>query len=391
MKSDVWVVGQLLGDARGEARWRAAQPLHEGRSFELWLVDDQHVEGVRAVAKRIRYEKDAPAHVAARRALLDAERDLYLLPSSLLPEPLDWLTDSSGEPWLVYELQSGESLAAVVAQSGPLGPARAVRLVRELSLFAAEVHAAGFVLRDLSPAHVILGLDDTLAVVGLGNATRAGMPSPEDAHKRSFTPAFSAPESLERGIVAPSADVYTLGSLLAFLAGGSPEQLPEGALADVVRAARATSPSARPNAKALHASLAAIAKGMASARVSAPSQTQPAVAAARTSSAAPARPTGPQPSAQSNKTPSATPARPGPAQQSQTSVKATSAAPTRADGPAQRDVNAASSAQPQRAEERAQPGEKKAAQKRTTWPWWLLAAALVAGAAYAALHLSGKL
>jgi serine/threonine protein kinase len=241
--------GELLAEATGEPRWRVVEPLAEGRSFHLAIVEDLHVEGHRAVAKSIRYQHKDPEHVLARRTLLDGERDIYLLPATMIPEPLDWLIIGE-EPVLIYEHQSGETLEEVVRtrHKEGLGSARALRLVRELALFASEVHAAGFVLRDLSPAHVVLGLDDVLQVVGLGNAAPARAARPADRHKTSFTEGFSAPELTRASEVRPSADVYSLGALLVYLATGDRTGRLSGPIGDACGACLAGDPAVRPSA-----------------------------------------------------------------------------------------------------------------------------------------------
>jgi serine/threonine protein kinase len=242
--------GTSLVEPGAEPRWRLTERLAQGRSFDLWLAQDLHLDGHRAMVKAIRYASADPAHVAARRALLEAERDLYLLPPQMLPEPLDWLV-VEGEPLLVYEHQAGDTLAELVrtrfAAAG-LGEARAVRLVRELAHFLEEIHRAGFVLRDLSPDHVLLGLDDVLQVIGLGNACRAGKPHPDDRQKTCRTEGFSAPEVQPGRAVGPAADSYSLGALLGFLATGQAAARLPGPLGDLQATCLAAEPGARPKA-----------------------------------------------------------------------------------------------------------------------------------------------
>jgi serine/threonine protein kinase len=349
------VAGELLGDARGEGRWRAVERLCLGRSFDVWLVDDQHLDGVRAAAKVIRYASTDAAHRAARRSLFEAERDVYLLPSSLLPEPLDWLAVGEGEePVLVYELAAGETLEALVQQRAPsgIGVARAARIVRELALHCAELHAAGFVMRDLSPAHVVVGLDDTLQVVGLGNVVRAGALAPEQAHKESRLEGFAAPELAQATRVEPAADSFALGSLLAFLAAGRADAAVEPALATLVSSCRADAPSARPNARAIHESLRALTRADASRA----KRGVAAAAAAPAPSRAPAKEAPTTPAlAEPAKPPSTAPAPP-----------------------------------PKRDEKKADAGEKKT--KASRWPWIVAAlAAAGGGAAFAYLKLTGRI
>ena len=246
----------FLAEPGAEPRWRLAERIAQGRSFDLWLAEDLHLEGHRAVVKAIRYAEAVPAHVVGRRALLEAERDLYLLPPQMLPEPLDWLV-LEGEPFLVYEYQAGETLAELVRTrfTSGLGEARAVRLVRELAHFLEEIHQAGFVLRDLSPEHVLLGLDDVLQVVGLGNACRAEAPHPQDGQKACRTDGFSAPEVQPGRRVGPSADCYSLGALLGFLATGHSGARLAGPLGDLQETCLAPDPDARPRAKEIFEAL----------------------------------------------------------------------------------------------------------------------------------------
>jgi serine/threonine protein kinase len=245
--------GQTLHENGAPTRWRVVERLATGRSFHLWRVDDLHIEGHRPVAKEIRYAREDAAHIRARRALLDAERDLYVLPSTMLPEPLDWLVVGD-EPILVYEHQHGETLESFLGTRHPqgLGEARAARLVRELAHFAADLHEAGFVLCDLSPGHVVIGLDDVLRVIGLGNATRSGRARPDRREKVSWTEGFSAPELREGGEIRPSADVYSLGALLPFLALGDRGGRLSGALGDLCATCTSPDPSARPSASRLY-------------------------------------------------------------------------------------------------------------------------------------------
>lgn len=248
--------GQLLAEDGREARWRARERLTEGRSFDLWLVDDLHLEGHQGVLKRIRYASDDPGHAAARRALLEAEREVYLLPQTILPEPLDWLV-IEGEPLLVYEHQAGETLESILAGRfrGGLGEVRAGRVVRELAHFCDEAHRAGFVLRDLSPAHVLLGLDDVLQLVGLGNVGRAGAVRPEDRHKVSRTEGYSAPETATDRPLHPSADSFCLGALLGYLATGDLRGPLSGPFDDLRRACLSEDPRARPSAVRIYEAL----------------------------------------------------------------------------------------------------------------------------------------
>ncbi len=231
--------GDLLKDLEtGEERFRIASLLKEGRSFFVALGEDTHLEGMKVVLKAIRYDEDADGdHIAERREAMSQELEALTVPTSLLPEPIDFLkvaSDQGGaEPVLVLELISGQTLRHEVERgNGGLDPRRALVMVRELAIGLGKLHEAGFVYRDLNPDHVIVGFDDNLHLVGTGNIQRAE--SRPFAAKEGISDIWSAPEirrELSGKYITPRADIYSLGALLAFLLTGvEPTEHPESPL-----------------------------------------------------------------------------------------------------------------------------------------------------------------
>jgi hypothetical protein len=95
----------------------------------------------------------------------------------------------------------------------PLGEARAV-LSRLVALLR-DVHATGWVLRDLSPNNVLVEPDGTPRLVDLEFAGRAGGTGPPGG-----TPGYAAPEQLAAGHVSPEADLFSLGGIAFMLVTG---------------------------------------------------------------------------------------------------------------------------------------------------------------------------
>ena len=222
--------GDLLKDLNSsQERFKISSLLKEGRSFFVALGQDTHLEDMQVVMKSIRYPEPFDAQAAEeRRGALRLELEALTAPSSLLPEPIDFLEvsseiDESGkEPVLVLEFINGKTLREEVlrAEAGIEAP-RALALVRELAMGMATLHAHGFVYRDLNPDHVIVGFDDNIHLVGTGNIARI-QDRPFRA-KEGVSENYSAPEirhEVSGKFITPRADVYCLGALLSFLLTG---------------------------------------------------------------------------------------------------------------------------------------------------------------------------
>ncbi|MEV5831200.1 serine/threonine-protein kinase [Spirillospora sp. NPDC052242] len=125
-------------------------------------------------------------------------------------------------PWLVTAYVPGPSLQDAVADHGPL-PVRTVRtLGAGLAEGLAAVHACGLVHRDLKPGNVILAADGP-RVIDFGIVRALEDTSGTATGAIVGTVAYMAPEQA-RGDreIRPPADVFALGSVLAFAATGEP-------------------------------------------------------------------------------------------------------------------------------------------------------------------------
>jgi serine/threonine-protein kinase len=154
--------------------------------------------------------------------------------------------DHGGERFLTMECVDGGSLAAKLAEGGPIAPPRAVEIATAIAAGLAAAHHAGVVHRDLKPENVLIARDGRVVVTDFGIAHATG--ASEDAVVG--TPAYMAPEQLvPRATVDHRADIYALGAVLYEMLSG--ERAWKGDDAMVVLAARlragssASSPSLR--------------------------------------------------------------------------------------------------------------------------------------------------
>ncbi|MDX3453689.1 serine/threonine-protein kinase [Streptomyces sp. ME02-8801-2C] len=127
-------------------------------------------------------------------------------------------------PWLATGYVAGPSLRQIVEYDhGPL-PERSVRvLAAGLAHALRDIHAAGIVHRDLKPSNVLVTIDGprvidfgiarALETVAEGGLTRAGA--------LVGSPGFMAPEQVRGDRITAAADVFCLGSVLAYAATGT--------------------------------------------------------------------------------------------------------------------------------------------------------------------------
>ena len=142
----------------------------------------------------------------------------------------DYGRADDGSFYLVMEYLDGPTLEELVRAEGPLPPARAVHLLRQVCGALAEAHAAGLVHRDIKPGNVIVatlggrpdvaklldfGLVQDLSAEADGRLTRTGTVL--------GTPAYMSPEQAAgESAVDARGDIYSLGAVAFFALTGRP-------------------------------------------------------------------------------------------------------------------------------------------------------------------------
>ncbi|MFI9045578.1 serine/threonine-protein kinase [Streptomyces sp. NPDC053427] len=126
-----------------------------------------------------------------------------------------------GRPWIATEFLAGPTLDDAVTRFGPLDDAAVRELARSLARTLQDVHATGLVHRDVKPPNVVLTsrgprlIDFGIARPEHGlTLTRTG--------QIPVTPGYGAPEQVLGQRVGPAADVFSLGAVLSYAAGGRP-------------------------------------------------------------------------------------------------------------------------------------------------------------------------
>ncbi|GAA1630366.1 hypothetical protein GCM10009679_39220 [Saccharothrix algeriensis] len=132
-----------------------------------------------------------------------------------------------GRPWIVMERLTGRSLAAVMAEEGPLAPERVADIGLGVLAALRAAHNAGMLHRDVKPANVMVGDDGRVVLTDFGLATLPGDPAVTRTGFILGSPSYIAPERVDGGDVGPAADLWSLGATLyAAVEGQGPYHRP---------------------------------------------------------------------------------------------------------------------------------------------------------------------
>jgi hypothetical protein len=122
-------------------------------------------------------------------------------------------------PWLATAYVPGLSLQEVVRRHGPLPVRPVLLLVAGIAEALQAIHRAGVVHRDLKPANVLIA-EDGPRVIDFGIARAADATGLTGTGLRIGTAAYMAPEQAQGAAVTPATDVFALGALGVYVAGG---------------------------------------------------------------------------------------------------------------------------------------------------------------------------
>ncbi|HET9061156.1 MAG TPA: serine/threonine-protein kinase [Acidimicrobiales bacterium] len=118
------------------------------------------------------------------------------------------------QPYMVMELVEGPTLAQLL-QGGPLTPAHTRRIGLRLADALAYVHSQGIVHRDVKPGNVLLDAAGDAHLADFGIARLVDTSTMTVTGTTLGTAAYMAPEQLDDHEVGPTADVWSLGAVLA--------------------------------------------------------------------------------------------------------------------------------------------------------------------------------
>ena len=195
--------------------------------------------------------------------------------------------------WLIMELVRAPSLAALVAERGPLDEPLAAAIGLGVLDALVAAHAQGIVHRDVKPSNVLVELDPTgadevppdIRPEPLVKLADFGVAALRDETTQTApgavigSPSYMSPEQASGKPVGPASDMWGLGALRYFAVEGEPPfdagsaiatatavvhepprpQQHPGRLSEIIGALLTKDPDARPDAARVRAALQAVA------------------------------------------------------------------------------------------------------------------------------------
>ena len=224
--------GMRLKTAREVGSYELVRQIGSGGMGEVWVARHRMLARPAAI-KLIRPEllgvDERSRRLASRRFEREAQATAALGSTHTI-DLYDFGVADDGAFYYAMELLDGVTLEALVKRFGPVGPARAVYLLRQACHSLDEAHAHGLTHRDIKPANVFtcrLGPDyDFVKVLDFGLVKLSSdLREATDLTAEGITagtPAYMAPEMALGREVDGRADIYALGCVANWLLTGRP-------------------------------------------------------------------------------------------------------------------------------------------------------------------------
>ena len=204
--------------------FRVVRPLADGGMGSVYVVEQLSTGRERALKLM---HPQFVADPANRRRFADEARAGSRIASDHVVEVIaSGVDESSGVPWLAMELLEGETLFERVEKRGPVPPAEAYEILRQVCHALGAAHRSGLVHRDVKPENIFLastrreGATVMVKVLDFGIA-KVIQDARGTATGSMGTPLWMAPEQTEaHGIIGPPTDVWAIGLLAFYLLTG---------------------------------------------------------------------------------------------------------------------------------------------------------------------------
>ena len=128
--------------------------------------------------------------------------------------PIHDYGEIDGQLYVDMRMIEGTDLHGMLKRFGPLPPARAVAIIRQIASALDAAHAAGVMHRDVKPANILISRDDFACLVDFGIASAASDERLTQLGTAVGTYAYMAPERFSNADVTYRADVYALACVL---------------------------------------------------------------------------------------------------------------------------------------------------------------------------------
>ncbi|WP_449434051.1 protein kinase domain-containing protein [Pseudomonas putida] len=218
-----------LGDTLAQLQqWPLPGQLRQGQSFDGWQVDSLLFQSRQSLLYRVEDSQGQPwllktlpaardQEAGAAQALLLEEWFLRRVAGRHFPE----LHPCNQRQHLYYVMRehAGQTLAALLAENGPMPLPQWLEIARQLLQAVGVLHRRNLLHRDIKPENLHLGSDGQLRLLDFGLAYCPGL-SQDPLHELPGTPSYIAPEAFDGQRPSPRQDLYAVGVTLYQLLTG---------------------------------------------------------------------------------------------------------------------------------------------------------------------------
>jgi serine/threonine protein kinase/tetratricopeptide (TPR) repeat protein len=192
--------------------YRIVRELGRGGMATVYLAIQESLG--REVALKLLTRRLAEDPSAAQRFVREARTAARLVHRHIVG--VHEVGEHAGQPYLAMEYLPGDTIAG-----GPLPPAQALEITREIALALDHAHRQGVVHRDIKPENILRRADGSCALADFGIARTAdgGGGMTQDGVTLG-TPHYMSPEQLQGKELDGRSDLYSLGVVLYQLLTG---------------------------------------------------------------------------------------------------------------------------------------------------------------------------
>ena len=201
------------GDSRAGTdfgRYRLRRLIGRGGMGEVYEAQD--TEKDRIVALKLLPEAISHDPVFRKRLQREAHSAGRLLEPHVVP--IHDYGEIDGVMYVDMRMIDGTDLRKILKNYGPMTPARAVAIVRQIASAIDAAHESGIMHRDVKPENILITRDDFAYLVDFGIANAATDEKLTELGTAVGTYAYMAPERFTNDEVTYRADIYALACVL---------------------------------------------------------------------------------------------------------------------------------------------------------------------------------
>ncbi|MSQ60129.1 MAG: serine/threonine protein kinase [Betaproteobacteria bacterium] len=208
-----------MASATSIGRFRILKTLGKGAQGEVFLAEDTRLKRRVAIKTLQVSGRTNQERTGQMQALLEESMIVSQLAHPNIV-PLFDAGEEQGVPYLVFEYVEGRTLQAQIRDAGPLPPARAVDITIQILRGVGYAHQKGIVHRDLKPANLMIQ-GEVIRIMDFGVAQLVSQELDDD-EAFAGTPAYMAPEYIDRKIYTTRSDLFSVGMVLYEMLCGKP-------------------------------------------------------------------------------------------------------------------------------------------------------------------------